>query len=168
MSNLLRALFVFSLAFSIHIAVWRVIIPARQTAALLLIFFGSLAAWLVASYFLTGRWLTAVDLWQAIHVTIFHAAFTLAYAAAYSAIEHRSPSMALLTAVADAGHDGYASDALEDVIADGHPVGLRLRAMVTDGMAVSGEGTYCLTRKGRAWVSVLTFWQRLLSLPFGG
>jgi len=168
MSNLLLALFVFSLAFSIHVLVWRVALPTKQTAALLSIFSGILTAWLVASYFLSGRWLTAVDLWQALHVALFHAAFTLAYAAAYSAIEHRSPSMALLTAVADSGDDGCASHALRHVLADVHPVNLRLRAMVGDGMAVFGDGKYCLTRKGRTWVRVLTFWQQLLFLPFGG
>lgn len=168
MSTLLRALFVFSVAFAVHLMVWRVALPKRQTAALLAIFFGSLTVWVVASHFLAGRWLTAVDLWQSVHVAIFHAAFSLAYTAAYSAIEHRSPTMTLLTTVADSGDTGCESDALRDSLADVHPVAQRLTAMVGDGMAVYGNGAYCLTKKGWTWVRVFSFWQQVLSLPFGG
>jgi hypothetical protein len=168
MSNLFLALFVLVIAFLIHIIMWRLALPKRQTAALLGIFFGTLAAWLVASYFFAGTWFTAGTLWQAVHVTLFHAACTLAYAAAYSAIEHRSPSMALLTAVADSGAAGCTRDELLQALTDVHPVAVRLRAMEGDGMVVFRGGDYCLTRKGRAWACVFSFWQRLCSMPVGG
>ena len=65
---------------------------------------------------LPGHWWTAADRWQAIHVAVFHTACTLAYIVAYSALEHRSPSMTLLVAVADAAAAGCSPDELRGLL----------------------------------------------------
>jgi len=159
---------VFTAAFLVHLAWWRVRLPRRQTAMLLVVFFGTLIAWLAVSHFLPGRWFTAADRWQAIHVAIFHTACALAYIVAYSALEHRSPSMTLLVAVADSGGVGCTPEELRGLLAGASPVEVRLAAMLNEGMISPDGDGYRLAAKGRAWAAVLSGWRRLLGMPRGG
>lgn len=168
MNTALIASGVFATAFIMHLAWWRISLPSRQTAALLGLFFVALVTWLAVSHFLPGLWFTAADRWQAIHVAVFHTACTLAYVVAYSGLEHRSPSMTLLVAVADAGDAGCSPDALRGLLAGASPVESRLAAMVHDGMiAREGDG-YRIAAKGRAWATVLSAWREMLGMPPGG
>jgi hypothetical protein len=168
MSTTLLALGVFTAAFVLHLIWWRIALPRRQTAVLLGVFFGLLAVWLAVSHAMPGRWFTAADRWQAIHVAIVHTACALAYVVAYSALEHRSPSMTLLVAVADSGRAGCSAEELRGLLAGASPVEVRLDAMVHEGMAVRDGDDYRLAPKGRAWATVLSAWRRLLGLPPGG
>lgn len=168
MNTALLAIGVFATAFIVHLAWWRIALPRRQTASLLGLFFAALFAWLAVSHFLPGRWFTAADCWEAIHVAVFHTACTLAYIVAYSALEHRSPSMTLLVAVADAGDAGCSPDELRGLLDGASPVEVRLDAMMHDGMIVREGDGYRLAAKGRAWATVLTAWRRLLGMPPGG
>ena len=162
------ALGVFTTAFVAHLAWWRIAVPRRQTAMLLALFFGVLGVWLVLSHIMPGRWFTAGDRWQAIHVAIVHGACTLAYVVAYSALEHRSPSMTLLVAVADAGDGGCTPEQLRGLLAGASPVAARLDAMVREQMVGREADGYRLLAKGRGWVAVLSAWRRLLGMPRGG
>ena len=164
MSTALLAGGVFAAAFLIHLIWWRIALPRRQTAALLA---GDCAV-LVPRLALPGHWLTAADRWQAIHVAVFHTACSLAYIVAYSALEHRSPSMTLLVAVADSGTAGCSPEELRGLLAGASPVEVRLDAMVHEGMVVRDGDGYRLAPKGRAWATVLTNWRRLLGMPPGG
>ena len=168
MSTALLAIGVFATAFLLHLAWWRIALPRRQTAALLAVFFGVLVVWLGVSHFFPGRWFTAADRWQAIHVAIFHTACALAYIVAYSALEHRSPSMTLLVAVADSGGAGCTPEQLRSLLAGASPVEVRLNAMVHEGMVTLDGDGYRLAPKGRAWATVLSNWRRLLGMPPGG
>lgn len=168
MHDALLAAGIFAFAFFLHLIWWRIVLPRRQTAALLGIFFAVLVAWLAISHFMPGLWFTAGDRWQAIHVAVFHTACTLAYIVAYSALEHRSPSMTLLVAVADAGDEGRSPEELRGLLVGVSPVEVRLDAMVHDGMITRDGDGYRLAAKGRAWATVLSNWRRLLGMPQGG
>lgn len=168
LSTALLATGVFGVAFLVHLAWWRLALPRRQTAALLMLFGGVLAAWLAVSHFMPGRWFTAADRWEAIHVAIFHVSCTLAYIVAYSALEHRSPSMTLLVAVADSGGAGCPPEELRGLLAGASPVEVRLDAMVHDGMVTRDGDGYRLASKGRVWAAVFSAWRRLLGMPRGG
>lgn len=168
MNTALLAVGVFAAAFVMHLVWWRISLPRRQTAVLLGLFFAVLGAWLAVSHVVPGRWFTAADRWQAIHVVVFHTACTLAYVVAYSALEHRSPSMTLLVAVADAGIEGCTPDELRGLLAGASPVEVRLEAMVQDGMLTPEGDGYRLAAKGHAWATVLSSWRRLLGMPPGG
>jgi hypothetical protein len=168
MATAILAVGVLSTAFLVHLAWWRMALPRRQTAMLLVVFFGVLVAWLGVSHFMPGHWFTAADRWQAIHVAIVHTACALAYIVAYSALEHRSPSMTLLVAVADSGGAGCTHEQLRGLLAGASPVEVRLAAMVHEGMIVEDGAGYRLAPKGRAWATVLSAWRRLLGMPRGG
>jgi len=168
MATAFLAVGVLAAAFLLHLVWWRIALPRRQTLMLLVVFFGVLVAWLAVSHFLPGRWCTAADRWQAIHVAIVHTACALAYIVAYSALEHRSPSMTLLVAVADSRGAGCSPDELRRLLAGASPVEVRLAAMVHEGMIVQDGDGYRLAPKGRAWAAVLSTWRRLLGMPRGG
>ena len=101
------ALTLFLAAFVLHWAVWRIRVPRRQSAALLVILLGSLPIGLALVTFVPAlQFLRPHGMWELVQVVTFHVAMTLAYVVAYSAIEGRSPSMTLLGYVADARGGG--------------------------------------------------------------
>lgn len=154
-------------AFLVHWLVWRVRIPARQSVTLLLIFCAVLIAGLVSSCWWPAGW-RFTSLWEVLHVTIFHVAAMLAYVVAYSAIEERSPSMAILSTVANAGDRGRSRAELEVLLLDVSPVEIRLSAMLRDGMVLADVDRLTLTAKGRAWAGTFSTWRRWLRFRLGG
>ena len=93
---------------------------------------------------------------------------TLAYVVAYSAIEGRSPSMTLLTCVADARGRGRTRAELQSVLSGDDPVALRLGALLVDGLIAEENGEYVLTPKGRAWSHCFGTFRNLLGMEKGG
>jgi len=162
------AIGLFAVAFLLHWLVWRVRIPRRQTAALLLIFLGTLPVGLVAVSLVPCDVIGPLGFWQYLQVAIFHVSLSFAYIVAYSALEERSPSMTILVVVANAGAEGLAREELEGSLKTVRPVESRLAAMVRDGMVSRVDGRYRLERKGRAWGWVFGLWLRLLNRDKGG
>ncbi len=159
----------FSAAFIVHLIWWRIRIPRRQTATLLTIFLGVLAAGIAAMQVLFRyEGLALFSFWPCVHVAIFHVAMTLAYAVSYSAVEERSPSMTILTQVADSRERGRTHDELDRNVRGAVTVEGRLAAMIRDQMVSEEQGLLRLTGKGRAWATVLSSWRALLKLEKGG
>lgn len=156
-----------STAFLAHWLLWQVRIPARQTAALLAIFSATLIIGLAISPWWPPAW-RFTNAWEVLHVAIFHVAAMLAYVVAYSALEERSPSMTILSRVADAGSRGQSREELQAMLINVSPVEIRLAAMVRDGMVRDDEGVISLTAKGWAWANTFTTWRRLLRFRLGG
>ena len=154
-------------AFVAHWLLWRVRIPTRQTAALLAIFSATLIIGLVSAAWWPPAWRFTSG-WELLHVAIFHVAAMLAYVVAYSALEERSPSMTILSRVADAGSRGQSREELQAMLVNVSPVEIRLAAMVRDGMVRDDAGTIVLTNKGWAWANTFTAWRRLLGFRLGG
>ncbi len=159
-----------ALAFLIHLVLWRIRIPRRQTKALLAIFLGTLPLGLAGVNLaapLLG--LGPLGVWECLHVAVFHVAMSLAYIVAYSALENGSPSMAILTDIADARGQGRSRQELAVLFQGGpRPVETRLQAMLHDNMVVDEQGIYCLTAKGRLWARAFSAWRSLLNLGKGG
>jgi hypothetical protein len=161
------ALFCSAAAFLAHWIVWRVRIPVRQTAWLLVIFSSTLVAavcsspwWPATCRFTNG--------WELLHVAVFHVASMLAYIVAYSAIEERSPSMTILSRVADSGDRGQSPEELHALLVDVSPVEIRLAAMLRDEMIREESGRLVLTAKGRAWANTFATWRGIMRFELGG
>jgi hypothetical protein len=154
-------------AFVAHWLLWRVRIPARQTLALLAIFSATLVIGLFSSAWWPPAW-RFTNVWEVLHVAVFHVAAMLAYVVAYSALEERSPSMTILSRVADSGSRGQSREELQAMLVNVSPVDVRLAAMVRDGMIREKAGTLVLTNKGWAWANTFTTWRRLLGFRLGG
>lgn len=159
----------FAAGFLAHWVVWRIRIPQRQSAALLAILLAALVVGLVAAPSIPALqdW-RPTGFWQMLHVAVFHVAMALAYVVAYSALEARSPSMTLLTHVADAGPRGRTQDELFAVLGGMTPIESRLAAMTRDQMIVVEASSYRVTSKGEAWARTFGSWRRLIRLQKGG
>ena len=153
--------------FAAHWLLWRVRIPARQTAALLAIFSATLLIGLATAPWWPVAW-RFTSAWEVLHIAIFHVAAMLAYVVAYSALEERSPSMTILSRVADSGSRGKSREELQAMLVNVSPVEIRLAAMVRDGMVRDAAGMIVLTGKGWAWANTFSTWRRLLRFRLGG
>lgn len=163
------ALTLFPAALALHWAVWRIRIPRRQSAALLAILLGALPAGLALVSFVPAlQILRPHGFWEVVQVCTFHVAMSLAYVVAYSAIEGRSPSMTLLTCVADARGHGRTRAELQTALCGDDPVTLRLRALLNDGLIVEEDGELVLTAKGWAWSRCFGTFRNLLNMKKGG
>jgi hypothetical protein len=159
----------FLTAFLVHWMVWRVRVPRRQTAALLLIFLGALPVGLTVAGYLPrlADW-APHHFWEIWQVAVCHVALSLAYIVAYSAIEERSPSMTLAQYVAAAGPRGRSRDEMVALLDGVVSLRGRLDAMRRDGMVTEVDGVCRLSAKGRRLARLFTFWRRLLRIEVGG
>ncbi len=158
-------------AFVLHVAVWRVRVPRRQTRSLLLIFFGALVAALALLVGLSragGLPPTSRLGPTCLHLVLFHTAITLAYVITYSAVEADSPSLLIVLAVAEAGRDGLPVKRLEERLNDDVLVRPRLANLVRDGTIARGSDGCRLTRKGRAFIRIFIAARRVLGAGKGG
>ncbi|MGO9108223.1 MAG: hypothetical protein ACLP9L_03225 [Thermoguttaceae bacterium] len=163
------AIGLFLAAFLLHWMIWRIKIPRRQSAALLVVLLGTLPVGLaVVVYVPAFQFLGPLGFWQCLHAAIFHVMMSLGYVVVYSALEERSPSMSLLTFVADAGPEGRTLEELRLLLAGFRPVESRLQAMIRDHMVVETQTSYQLTAKGRVWAQVFSCWLRLMGASRGG
>ncbi len=159
----------FLAALLLHWIVWRIRIPQRQTAALLVILLGSLPAGLAAAALVPGLvFLGPIGIWEVVHIATFHVALSLAYIVAYTAIEGRSPSMALLVYVADSRGRGRTREELESLLRGENPVAARLEAMLRDKMVVERGGRFVLSAKGWVWARSLGGFRQFLAMEKGG
>jgi hypothetical protein len=163
------ALSLFSAAFLLHWVLWRIRIPRRQSAVLLAVLLAALPVGLATVTFVPAlQFLRPHGLWEVVLVCTSHVAFTLAYVVAYSAIEGRSPSMTLLSYVADSCCNGRTREELEAVLRGEDPVTARLDALVRDNMIARDGKGYALTSKGWAWARCFGSFCRLLKMQKGG
>ncbi|MDF1757014.1 MAG: hypothetical protein P1U74_01760 [Legionellaceae bacterium] len=132
----------FSVAWFIHLIIWRSARPAKHTRALLIIFLSVLCATLIVSKTSTSP-LTWVE---ALQVIVFYISTMLAYICFYSSIEEDSPSIELIKYT-----ESKKTCEMEDylaVINNQMLVDSRLQAIVRDGLLFQKDNQYGLTSQG--------------------
>jgi hypothetical protein len=155
-------------AFLVHLLIWRVRVPRRQTAALLIIFMSALPLGLaIVALVPPLRQFAPTGTWQYLHVGIFHIGLALAYINGYSLLEDRSPTLTMVTFVADGGEQGRTLEEIVGNVQEAVTVDVRLAAMIRDKMLVEDGQSYCITPKGRAWAAVFSIWLRVLGIERG-
>ena len=163
---------VFFASFLLHLAVWKVRIPARQTKTILFILFGGLGASLAAFVLVPSFSLACFPVpsgpAELLATALFVSSFSLAYVITYSAVEADSPTLVMIKTVADAGARGLAREDFFAVLNDAVLVEPRIRDLLTDRMAVLEGGRYSLPKKGRLFAAVFTKYRALLRLGKGG
>jgi hypothetical protein len=166
------ALFAFgtlAVAFAVHLTLWRIRLPRRHTATLLVVFFGTLAAALtlaaaapaLAGYGPSGPW-------QHLLLATFHGSLSLAYIAFYSAIEEDSPSCQIVLSIADAGAAGRSRAELAALLDNDRLVLSKIRSMLRDGMVTEKGAALELTTFGRGIAGAYLLVERVFGLPRGG
>jgi len=164
MSAILFACAWLALTFLVHVAIWRVRRPTRQTSAVLLFFLVSVPVGLLAAYF--GGFVR--DLPDIVLISQFLVAAALAYTCINSALQADSPTLMVVTFVALAGTDGCTADAARAALGADLTLVPRLRDFETAGMIEYRNGRYRLTARGRRFRHGLELIRRVLRLPRGG
>ncbi len=156
-------------SFFLHLIVWRIRIPRRQTAALLAIFLTMLPVGLVVVHVLPYvNALAPAGLWENLHVALFQVAMSLAYIAGYSILEDRSPTLTIVQDVAEAGGKGRTIEELRYLAREAATVEHRLAVMHRDGMLVAEGDRYRLTPKGSFLAFLFSVWLAVLNIQKGG
>lgn len=149
MNLLLISMGWFTAALVVHIVWWRLRLPQGQTTALLKIFAGVYLSGLLSSSLLQTDEIFASDLTQQVYFTIFFIPAALTYTSLYSLIEHDSPSVLIVIALAGAGRQGMSREALMRLFGGGDLVAQRLKAAEQNGLLMQVDRGWVLTGKGR-------------------
>ena len=164
----------FLFSFFIHLAVWRIKLPKRQTKTLLLLMFSVLGATLLllraygAHLALLSGLAVPVSVGDYLHLALLNISLILSYMITYSALEADSPSLVIALAVAATGPAGIAESELNAFVNDDKLVKPRIRDLVLDKMAYIDSGRYRLTPKGLLFARLFISYRALLGRGKGG
>jgi len=173
MKTFLWSLVAFCTPFFVHLVIWRISLPRRQTRALQYLFFGALfimlpAIWEVLCVVPSLRYLVPVRVAEYLHIFVFSTSLILAYIITYSAIEADSPSLLIVREVADAGRDGLKEEKLKAELNNDFLIEPRLRDLIVDKMVYVHGDKYRLTSKGFLIAKIFVLSRKLLNAPKGG
>ena len=163
----LAGLLLLLLAFFVHIVAWRLRPPRRSIRALLCIFAATPLV-VVPIYFAVEPSPAFIDASGAVRILLFYVSCALVYVVLYSAIESKSPSLAIVSYVASCGSAGCAEADFADHVVDDEGVSTRIAAMQAAQMIVVGDGQCTLTPAGRRWAELFEFASHIFRLPLGG
>jgi hypothetical protein len=173
MNVLTMGLVLITSSFLLHVVLWHVRLPKRQTRCLLVIFFAFLALGLGMQHLVPEwlpDWLRLHGLADDFEMSVMVVAMTLAYIITYSALEVDSPSLLIVKFVAERGAQGLPTREFYDNMSDDLLVRPRLQDLVRDQHVQLKEGRYHLTNKGRKFIAIFVFYRIkiLQSLVKGG
>lgn len=172
MKVLFWSLLSLAIAFFLHLLVWKVRLPIRQTKAMLQIFFctlGMIFILLIAKPEFSLLGVTAPTLWtEYLHIGLFFVSFTLAYMITYSALEADSPSLIMVLAIARAGDKGLPKSTFDATMTDDVLVIPRIHDLLLDNMAYLDGEKYRLRPKGILFARIFIFYRNLLKAKKGG
>lgn len=161
------------LAFMIHVLLWKLRLPQKQTQALLQIFGGTLCFGL-ASLFGSAQYspfmqrLAPEHPAEYLHIALFVIAFTLAYIITYSALEADSPSLVMILTIARAGAEGLDKTRFEQSMTDELLILPRIRDLLRDNLVYPDGAKYKLTPKGVGFVRIFSMYRQILKIDRKG
>lgn len=180
MKILFWGLFFFCFTFLVHLIVWRIRLPERQTKTLLCLFFGTLliglcilwsANWILprsANVSLQLNTLVPNTLSECFQIALFVISLTLAYLITYSALEADSPSLVIIMSIARAGSDGLPKDQFEQCMTDDILIIPRVQDLLRDNLVYREGEKYKLTAKGIIFVRIFILYRQLLKTKHRG
>jgi len=173
MTTLLWGSLIFGVSFALHLLVWKIHVPKRQTKALLFIMFGTLIIGFVILGFLpSDTAFAAIRIPQNwpdfLHMILYVTSLILAYMITYSAIEADSPSLTLVLKISQAGEKGLGPDEIAQAFNDELLIKPRLNDLITDKMVYMSGNGYRLTGKGIFLAKLFAFHRRILLLQKKG
>lgn len=167
----------FILFFLIHLVVWRIRVPEKQTKTLIYIFIFTLIigfliskiiSLFIVSFIITGVDILHVTSMEVLHILVFVISLFMAYLITYSAIEADSPSFLMIMVISRAGGSGLNKKMLLEMMTDEVLVIPRIKDLLRDGLIYLEEEKHKITHKGLLLVQIFIFYRRLLNLGKGG
>jgi hypothetical protein len=161
-----------SIAFLVHLLIWRIRLPVRQTNTLLIIFLSILLSGFGISYSgfhdpnLVLYLLTDVS--EYLLVALFFIAVTFGYIITYSALEAESPSLLMVLAIYQTGEEGLKKYKLEQLMTDEVLIDPRIADLLRDRMVYRVGERYQLTSKGKKFAWLFGRYRDLMKAEKGG
>ena len=168
--------FFWGVAFLLHLIIWKINLPQKQTKVLLLIFFGTfcigiIALWFVStSYFLKFSLITIESFSEYLHICLFFTSLTFAYVVTYPAIEVDSPSLLIIMSIYKAGLEGFDKKKLYEILTDDILVKPRIKDLIVGNMVYMDMDMdkLKLTKKGVFFVRIFIMYRKLMNAQKGG
>lgn len=168
MQVLFWGIVLFWAAFVVHVLVWRIHLPYRQTKTLLQIFFITLLAGLFilwkTQHILPIGMAAPEGVSDYLHISLFVIALTLAYMITYSALEADSPSLVMVLSIARAGKDGLPTEQFRQQMTDEILVLPRIRDLLRDKLVCMEGDIYKLTPKGIWFARIFILYRHVLNI----
>lgn len=173
MTVLVYGLILFCLSFLLHVVLWKIKLPKRQTKGLLQIFFGTLIGglfvlWINSQYFYFFVMYVPNTFIEYLHISVLFISLAFVYVVTYPAIEADSPSLVMIMTIANAGVNGLDKKEFERILNDDLLVKPRLKDIIADKMAYLESGKYKLTPKGILLTYIFVIYRKILNAPKGG
>lgn len=162
----------FCVAFFLHILIWKLHLPRRQTRTLLQIFFGTLLIGLFTLW--SAKYVSQFDasiprnFSEYLHIALFVTSLTLAYMITYSALEADSPSLVIVMNIANAGLDGLKTTEFEQLMTNDILIIPRIQDLLRDKMVYMEGEKYKLTAKGMLFARIFIIYRQLLNVSQKG
>lgn len=139
-------------AFFVHLAIWRVRVPARQRRALLALFSAVLAgaaalAALAGSAGGLGAWLPAGP-WGYLFSAVCYASLAVGYIALHIGLEVDSPTLTLVQRIDAGGAQGVTEPELESAVQMERFVRSRVARLAEDAQVIEAGGRYRIAGPG--------------------
>lgn len=173
MKVLLYGSILFGVAFVIHLSIWKVWLPRRQTKVLLTVFIATFLCGIVVLYGLNAKisllgMHPPVSKLEYLQLFQYFISLTLAYIITYSAIEADSPSLLIVIKIFEAGSSGLSKETLEHELDNTVLVEPRVNDLLLDGMAKFNKGKYQLRTKGIILARLFAFYRNMMRAGKGG
>ncbi len=173
MAVLLWGIMIITIALLVHITIWKVRLPKRQTRAIVCIFL-TIAILGLLVLFRYNQYLSMVGipvpkrLFEYLHIVIFIGALTIGYVLLYPGFQVDVPTLIILNTIAKAGLEGVAKEKLYEFMNDDRLIKTRIQDLLLDKMAYLNKEKYLLTPKGILQVKIILFFRKLQRLEQKG
>jgi len=159
MSVLFYGILTFCLAMLVHLAIWRLCLPQKNRALVLVnVFFWTLVLGAVVLKGISGY----------VDYIVLYCCLAAAYIVSYPAIEADSPSLVIVRGIAGAGKSGLDKNELYKAMTDEILVVAGIEDLIANDLIRMDSGKYLLTQKGRFLAGIFVRFRQLLNVPKGG
>lgn len=159
MNVLVHSVGLFFAGFFLHIVLWKIHLPKRQTRTLLILFF---------SLLFLDQVTISLFWYERIQIIVTYVALVLGYIITYSALEADSPSLVIILNIFSRGEKGFPVQEMEALADDKSLIVPRVNDLVRDQMVTLSGNRYKLTGKGKRFIYTLIYYRRLLGASRGG
>jgi hypothetical protein len=169
MNILMAGIFLFLMAFILHLLIWKFRIPDNPIKTIAILFTSNL---LVGVFVLRYASLSIsivdsaalLNFSDCLHVALIYISFLATYYFVYGALVDESPSMITIMNLAKVGSKGLSETELNELITDDLFIKPRMDYLVNEKMVRFHDGKYKIDSKGRSFIHLINFFQNLMNL----
>ena len=158
----LAAFFTLSVAWLLHLALWRVRLPKAQLKTLLIIFLLVWAAVVIALYLSEAAFSGVLGF---LYFSLIYWSAAFCYVITYSAMEGDSPTLSLTRHLHRSGDKGIPHEEIVEFFRQRPFVGARVKTLVTDNVFIEEEGGYRLAPGSYLFFRVILRYRRVVFGP---